>query len=445
MSINDYARKGVNNLDKNILDEINEDVVELTNEETAKPCEKTLEPTEEVKTGETRKRRRRKRRKVKKPLTPAKVFLRVLKWVGISLLSLILVIVIGFLTIFYSPWFIEVRDRYILMTYKTSNSWLSTVFFSQELIDKVFEENGMVDTGNEVDPDLIGGNSSEIEGETEPTPKPIEFSTSKKYPATEIYNDGDVQIIEFSGTQSAGSYTARLIQIKDPSRVFLGVTSKLGTKGELIADQCAKNDALCGINAGGWVDVGGVGSGGTPLGTIIKDGKITNYTINYENQVYSWIIGFTNDNVLVIGEYTNDEIKELGIRDGMSWRAPVKLIVNGEKVEYKGLAGGYDPRSAIGQREDGVVLLLAIDGTWQRGIDGADFAMVADIMYEFGAVNAANLDGGTSSVMSLKGQTISNNQANPAVAHRGRYLPTTWLVKNKAAEDGTSSTEASSK
>lgn len=439
MSINDYTQEGVNKLDNNILDEINKDVDSI-NDEAAVPAEK-------VNSGKTRNRRRRRKKKADKPLTPARVFLKVLKWVGISLLSLILVIVIGFLTIFYSPWFTEVRDRYILMTYKTSNAWLSTVFFSQELIDKVFEENGMVDTGNEVDPDLIGGNSSEgqDEDETVPTPKPIEFSTSAKYPATEIYNDGEVQIIEFSGTQSAGSYTARLIQIKDPSRVFLGVTSKLGTKGELIADQCAKNDALCGINAGGWVDVGGVGSGGTPLGTIIKDGKITNYTVNYENQVYSWIIGFTNENVLVIGEYTNDQIKELGIRDGMSWRAPVKLIVNGEKVEYKGLAGGYDPRSAIGQREDGVVLLLAIDGTWQRGIDGADFAMVADIMYEFGAVNAANLDGGTSSVMSLKGQTISNNQANPAVAHRGRYLPTTWLVKNKAAEDSTSSTEVSSK
>ncbi len=419
-------------MDNNILEQINNDIDAINaesvkDENSADILNIENEPIPVKKSSGTRPHKRRKRRKSKKPLTPLRVFLKVLKWIGITLLSLILVIVIGFLTIFYSPWFTEVRDRYILMTYKTSNSWLATTFFSQEFIDRVFLENGAVEPDKDVDTDLVGPGQEEEE-------KPIEFSTSAKYPAKEVYNDGEVQIVEFSGTQSAGKYTARIIQIKDPSRVFLGVTSKLGTKGELIADQCQKNDALCGINAGGWIDVGGVGSGGTPLGTIVKDGVITNYTVNYEGNVYDTIIGFNKDNVLVIGEMTNEEIKEQGIRDAMSWRSPVKLIVNGEKVEYKGLAGGYDPRSAIGQRADGVVLLLQIDGTSLRGIDGADFAMVADIMYEFGAVNAANLDGGTSSVMSLNGNTISNNQANPLVAHRGRYLPTTWLVKNKADE-----------
>ena len=344
------------------------------------------------------------------------LWLRILGWSGVGIGGVVALVVAFVLAIFYTPLAPEWRDQYILMTYQTSNPWLCTLFFSQETIDATFKANGAVDSEVDVNTDLV---------EPEPPEKKVEFSTSAKYPAEELYNDGDVQIVKFSGKTPKGKYTARLIQIKDPSRLMLGVTENLGRYGQTVMSMCDKNDALCGINAGGFVDIGGVGNGGTPLGTVIKDGVTTVYT----NEKDHSIIGFNKDNILVIGEFTEDEIRQQGIRDGMSWRAPAKLVVNGEKVTFKGLAGGYDPRSAIGQRADGVVLLLVVDGTAKRSVDGVNFAMMADMMYEFGAVNAANLDGGTSSVMALNGQTISNNRANPAIAHRGRNIATAWLVK----------------
>ena len=93
---------------------------------------------------------------------------------------------------------------------------------------------------------------------------PIEFKTSEEYPGEIIYDDGEVQIVKFTQRTNTGKYTARIIQVKDPSRVVLGVTNKLGKRGQLLGDFCTTNDALAAINAGGFVDDGGHGNGGTP-------------------------------------------------------------------------------------------------------------------------------------------------------------------------------------
>lgn len=383
-----------------------------------------------------------------------KIVKRVIFSVLGTVLALVILILSTFMFIFYSPWTHELRDQYILMTYMTSNPWLCTWFFSQEKIDEVFANNGSAQPDEPVDTTLItptpspkptptpsedpntstSDDSSTPEtsqSDPEPVIPPKPFKTSEKYQGEAIYDDGEVQILQFSGENPVGGkYTARLIQIKDPSRVFLGLTKGVGGDGnpgygQTVTSMLATNDALCGINAGGFVDINGVGSGGVPLGAIIKDGVYKVYT-EEENHT---IIGFNKDNILVMGQFSEEQIKEQGIRDGMSWRQPALLILNGVNVEQYGLAGGYDPRSAIGQCADGTVLLLVVDGSSLRGIDGANFAMMADILSEFGAVNAANLDGGTSASMALKDRLI-NKVCNPSIADRGRDIATAWLVKN---------------
>ena len=353
-----------------------------------------------------------------KPCQKKPLWLRILDWTGVGLGGLVVLIVAFFLTVFYTPFLPEMRSQYILMTYHTSNPWLCTTFFSQETIEAVLAENGTQAPDSGSNPDLIVTPEPDV-------PDP-EFATSEKYPGTVIYDDGEVQVLEFSGKTKKGKYTARLIQIKDPSRVFLGVTNKLGKRGQLMADMCNTNNALCGINAGGFKDEGGVGSGGIPTEMVIKDSEIT----IYEQQDTYNIIGFNQDNVLVLGEYDEAGVEALKLRDGISWGklswSPF-LIVNGEKAQFKGSSGGYDPRAAIGQRADGVAMLLVVDGSAKRSVDGANMELVADILWEYGAVNAANLDGGTSASMALQGQLI-NTVCNPAIAGRGRYLATGWLV-----------------
>ena len=118
-----------------------------------------------------------------------------------------------------------------------------------------------------------------------------------------------------------------------------------------------------------------------------------------------YVVGFNKDNKLIVGSMTGQEAKDAGIRDAVSWGP--SLIINGEAIDPGNAGGGINPRSAIGQREDGAVLLLVIEGR-QPGSMGASYQDLIDIMLKYGAVNAGNLDGGTSSSMVYEGELITN-------------------------------------
>ena len=348
--------------------------------------------------------------------------------------------VIAFFGILYIPWFQETRDWYVLMTSQTSNPWLATAFLPDATVEAILHANRVDAPEGSTDPGLVKPvtpapapetPSSDTENppvsgepslpEPEPIPLPA-FGTSDTYPGKVVFEEDGVQILEipYEGT------VARLIQVADPSRVFLGVTNRLGTRGQLLPDMCKDNNALCGINAGGFDDPGGHGTGGIPIGIVVKDSQIV-YT---DGKATHDVVGFNQDNVLVLGRFTDQQILEHGIRDAMSW-SPF-LIVNGEKAQMQGQAGGYNPRSAIGQRTDGLVLLLVADGR-QAGMRGANHRLMMDILYDYGAYNAASLDGGTSSTVVLEGKII-NSVCNPAIAKYGRLLPNAWLVREKETE-----------
>ena len=100
-------------------------------------------------------------------------------------------------------------------------------------------------------------------------------------------------------------------------------------------------------------------------------------------------------------------VKEEKIRDAVTFQEEasdannhfVKLIINGEKRESNGLGSGANPRTAIGQKADGTVLLLVTDGRGASGHLGATASDLIEVMEKYGAINAANLDGGSSSTM----------------------------------------------
>ena len=229
-----------------------------------------------------------------------------------------------------------------------------------------------------------------------------------------IYSEEGMDILQLPGD----GYMARLIRVQDPSRVSLGLSKDFMKRGEKLHNMCERLGAITGINAGGFDDPGGHGSGGVPTQVCVKDFEIL-YTDDQETHK---VIGFNADNVLILGEFTNEQIVEQRIRDAVAF-GPF-LILNGERAATFGAAGGKDPRAAIGQTADGTVLLLTVDGR-QIGMEGANMKQVLDILWDFGAVNAANLDGGSSTTMALGGKVI-NKPCGPAGA---RYLPNAWIVK----------------
>lgn len=69
---------------------------------------------------------------------------------------------------------------------------------------------------------------------------------------------------------------------------------------------------------------------------------------------------------------------------------------------------GKEPRSAIGYTKNGKLILVTIDGRNEKVSEGATIPELARILWELGAYNAMNLDGGTSTQMVYKGRVVNN-------------------------------------
>ncbi len=219
---------------------------------------------------------------------------------------------------------------------------------------------------------------------------------------------------------TGSGYKGIAMLIDDPSRVYLGTTDYPGVQGLRIKEYLSRDDAIAGINASGFMDFAGQGSGGEVVGLCCSNGTISGeYVSTYGSVV------LTESDHLVVGNISVWQNYE--IRDGIQF-GPV-LVADG-KAQVSGSAGyGLQPRTAIGQREDGVIIMLVIDGrdlTWSVGCTVGD---MADIMLRYGAVNAACCDGGSSSVIAYNGEILNrNSSANP---NYGRMLPNAFLVKKK--------------
>ena len=252
-----------------------------------------------------------------------------------------------------------------------------------------------------------------------------------------------IRILDYAG----GTYNAHIMIIRDPSLVYMATSTEgafsTSVPGTRINEQIETEGAIAAINAGAFNDDGTANSyvGSIPAGLLIVDGQVKSN--KFHNLVpEEGFAGFTFDNILVVAKsMTAEKAKELNIRDGCEF-GPV-LIMNGVvNQEAYNANSGYNPRTAIGQRADGAVIFLCIDGRSPNSIGGT-YRDVIDIMVEFGAVNACNMDGGSSSVMLYRDtyglfgdagtvQMINNYsllQAEP------RRMPNFWMVK-PAGEEG---------
>ena len=172
------------------------------------------------------------------------------------------------------------------------------------------------------------------------------------------------------------------------------------------------------INGGGFEDLNHNSTGGSPLGLTYARGKrITNKSYGGAGG----LIGFDTDNKLVLGRMTAAEAEKKNIRDAVTC-GPF-LIINGETSKVVGNGGwGTAPRTAIGQRKDGIVLMLVVDGR-QLKKPGADMDDLIEIMKRYGAYNASALDGGTSSVM-VENYKVINDPIDSTGAHKTRPIAT---------------------
>lgn len=224
---------------------------------------------------------------------------------------------------------------------------------------------------------------------------------------------------------SGEGFKGKALIVHDPTRVMAGYSGLMPKAGETTSAIGKKNKAVAAINGGGFIDQGWAGTGGAPTGVIISDGKLIYDQLKNENLKQD-VAAFTNKGQLIVGSHSLKELKQYGVKEAISF-GPA-LIVNGKPTITSGDGGnGYAPRTAIGQKADGSVVMLTIDGRDPlKGILGATLRDVQDILLkQFKCVNAVNLDGGSSTTMFFNGKVINR----PSDGLGERAVPSVFYVK----------------
>ena len=330
------------------------------------------------------------------------------------LLETVLLLVIALYSLMYvlakgpSP---TARDIFVMSVRETSAvGFIADIFFTEEEISQI-ENATSVEEYVQTDTSLINIQKPQENAQEATGPVADEWGL--------VDEDGDGIIIE---EVHGEGYSGYMMIVLDPSRVVLGTQPyAYGGRGYTVAEMVAEFDAVAGINAGGFEDPEGKGNGSVPNSMVVYEGKIY---YDYKG-VQDGFVGIDNNHILHVGKLTPEDVKEKNIRYGVSF-GPV-LITNGEAAN---LTSGVNPRTAIGQRSDGAILMLVIDGRQVISL-GATYQDLIDVFLEYGAVNACNLDGGSSTLMWYGGDYVNNCASVIGI----RPVPTTFLVMKEGGTE----------
>ncbi len=330
-----------------------------------------------------------------------------------AFLAVVILATSGYLVVVFGniPFVVKWRNIWIETAMTTDqHKWLATAFFPDKLIKEIM--SNQVDIKDISVTDVYGEKSDDVLGQ-----KKLIVGEKDKFGNVVFANDIEQGIVILQVKSS--NFVGKLVLVDSPERVVLASTDYKGSRGEFICDYLEKEDAIVGVNASGFIDKGGVSLGGEISGQCVSGGE---YWGSYDSR-YT-LVGFDNNDRLVVGGIENWE--EYNIRDGFQYRP--SLIINGEKVVEDSAGWGLQPRTVVGQCENGVVLLLVIDGRQVGYSLGATMEDCADILLQYGAVTAGACDGGSSSVIAYNGEIINEPSTNMPT---GRYLPNAWVVKRK--------------
>lgn len=232
-----------------------------------------------------------------------------------------------------------------------------------------------------------------------------------------IVNDatGGIIIEDIQGKNFKG----KVMLIKDPKRVKVAVTKEIGVAGERLSGMVKNSGAIAGINAGGFYDPDGEGNGAFPDGITVQKGKIVHNNVGDKAVDF---IGLDKDGKLIIAQMNASDIEKKNIQEGVSFYPP--LVKNGNPVVSGDGGWGVAPRTGIGQRADGTIIFLVIDGRQPTWSIGATLRDMMNVFLEYDAVEAVNLDGGSSSELIYNGK-VMNKLWN---VFGERYIPTGFVV-----------------
>lgn len=347
-----------------------------------------------------------------------KVVKRVFEFVGITLVMMVFCLYCVMWVCTKGP-SEQIKNLFVLSVRESSaGGFLASIYLDKDEIAEIEANNTVVETDEVTDTSIVQVATKKSLEEEVALANSIEdtgFIVESLFD-TNVYVENGIEFHDIAGS----TFTGKMLVIPDPDRVFIGTPRDVydGQAGLSVPDICERYGAIAAVNGGFFEDTNGVGNGGTPLGFVVSNGKLMWGSLNQEFNM----MGFNQDGILICGKMTGQQVLDYGIRDGLT--CDPFLVINGEGVNVSGKGGGLNPRTAVGQRTDGAVLLLIVDGRQATSL-GASMADMADVMLDFGAVNAGNLDGGGSTVLYYNGKV--QNVVMSIYGTRG--VPDAVLVK----------------
>lgn len=330
------------------------------------------------------KNKKKKNRHKKKKTIKQKIFLCLKILIGLIVLAIIFIFLF-----FKTSLFQKYKELWVVTAMSTMNhQYLATWFLSDEEIQEIMNK---LEVQNNED-----SNSDDI--------KIVEVKDNKK----------EITVEKITGK----NYVGYVMIIPDASKVNL-VDGRKSNRGSKLSEIVKNNNAIAGINAGGFADEGGVGSG-----NVLCDATIINKKLLYGNKTSKYsLIGLSSDKKLVLGKYTYQQALNAGIESAVEF-GPY-IIVNGKNQITNASSGGIHPRMAIGQKKDGTFIFVVVDGRQPGYSIGTNLLELQNIFNKYDAYNAANLDGGSSATMYYNGKVV-NKTSTPMGE---RYLPNAFIVK----------------
>lgn len=365
-----------------------------------------------------------------------KCVLAVVKGIAIAMLSFVLAGAISFGVLIVGGLSPTLQSIWICSAMRTfHHKYLATWFFSEEKIAEVLAANEIDDSGMNsdiLDFSHLQNRETTSDSASEPTEsqpaqtEPAETTPPEPDP-TDYVGQGYEELEEgvYLKEVSGIGWRGFLMLVADPFRVKLVDTAMQYECGQNVMTMVKQNDCVGGINAGGFVDGPNYDSnGGIPAGLLMEDGRLVNPQEPDGTTVYS-MVGINDKGALVLQHCTDMWAMENGIVSAVT--ASPYLIVNGEGTIKKGSGGwGLAPRTAIGQRKTGEIILMVVDGRQVDWSLGCDLDVLQDTLLAEGCVNAAMMDGGSSTAMVYNGEYINR----PSLGHE-RWINNAWVVMKK--------------
>lgn len=295
------------------------------------------------------------------------------------LYEIFFIVITSPLIIFYGP-FSNLKRTFVGTIMGTRHQYFATMFLSEGKVDDILGKNKVANNTNSIDQNMDdikikSGGSNEV----------------SRY---------DIHTNKFDGY---------LLEVTDPKKLKVAMTKGLGKQGQRTSQMAEDHGAIAAVNGGAFKDESPdgkqyAGTGAYPAGMVISEGKVIYKDV--DDNTKCTVVGFNKEGKLIVGNHSINELLEMNAQEVLAFRPPT-IIVNGQGMLEDDAGEGLNPRTAIGQKLDGTVLLLVTDG---RGLlkQGASLRDVQDIMLKHGAWSAGMLDGGSSSTMYYNGDVINS-------------------------------------